>query len=117
MPIDDERGRFSRIKSRGHAKLQTAVTTGGARGSEEGIQESLERLREILMSQRRERAEFLAEEAERIEANEQAAQRARNERNEKYERLQQAFERTNRWKDEETAGGNGEGSKRAQGAN
>ena len=117
MPIDDERGRFSRIKSGGHAKLQTAVATEGARGLGDGVQGSLGRLQEMLMSQRREQAEFLAEGTERIEANKQAAQRARNERNEKYERLQQAFGRTNRRKDEEDAGGNGEESERVRGTN
>lgn len=115
MPVDDERGRFSRIKSRGHAKSQTAVATEGGCGPEDGVQESLGRLQEMLVSRRREHAGVPAEEEKRIEANKQVAQRARNERNEKYERLQQAFKRMNKWKDEENAEGGGEESKRVQG--
>jgi len=69
----------------------------------------------MLLVQRGEQAGFYTEEEKRIETGKRAAQRAQNERNEKYERLQRAFERMNRWKDEEKAEAAGEESGRVQG--
>jgi molybdopterin converting factor small subunit len=112
MPIDDERRRFSKTKARAHTIPQTAG--GGELGSEGGVQETLQRLEEMLLSQRRQRAEFLEEEEKRAAANNEVAQRARNERKEKYERLQQAFERMSSWKDNEATR---EESRRVQGMN
>ena len=112
MPIDDERRRFSKTKARAHTEPQFAGE--GVSGSEGGVQETLQRLEEMLLSQRRQRTEFLDEEEKRVEANKEVAQRTRSERKEKYERLQQAFERMNSWKDNEATG---EESRRVQGMN
>lgn len=117
MPIDDERRRFCRTKTTAHDEPQTGTATEGELEPKATVQESLQRLQEMLLSQRRERAELLSGEEKRIEAKKEAVQRARNERNEKYERLQQVFERMNEWKSEDEAEAAGERSKRAQGAN
>lgn len=109
MPINDERRRFRGTKAIADAKPQAKVTTEGELGSKDRIQESLQKLREMLLSQR---GEFLAGKEEQIEANKEAVQRARKERDEKYERLQQAFERMNNRKDE-----GAEAAKRVQGTN
>lgn len=103
MPIDDERRRFRRTKATPDNNPQSAVATEGELGSKGGVQESLQELQETLLLQHGERAEFRLEEEKRIEANKQAAQRARAERNEKHERLKRAFEKMDRWKDEENA--------------
>lgn len=105
MPIDDERRRFSRTKAVTDTKPNIAVATGGRLGPKEEAHETLQRLQEMLQSQRRERAEVQVEEEKRMEANKQAAQRGRVNRNEKYERLQQAFERMNEWKEEQSGEG------------
>lgn len=115
MPINDERRRFGRAKATPDTEPPTAAATGGTPGPKDGVQESLQSLQETLLLQRNERAEFRAEEEKRIQASEEAVRRARDERNEKYERLQQAFERVDRWKDEEKAEAAREQSKRAQG--
>ena len=114
MPIHDERRRFGKAKATPVIKPQTVVATEGKSGSKDDVQESLQRLQEMLLLQRNEPAEFGVEEEKRIKANKEAAERARNERNEKYERLRQAFDRMNRWMDEERAGAAREESKRDQ---
>jgi len=114
MPIDDERRRFGRAKTTSGTKPQTAVPTTDGSELKDGVQESLQRLQEMLL-QRGERVGFREEEKKRLETHELAARHARSERNEKYERLQQASERMNRWKDEEKTEAAGEESKRAQG--
>lgn len=103
MPIDDERRRIGRTKGTAQAKPQAIVATEGELDSKVRVQESLQRLLDISISQRGEQAEVLAEEEERVEANKRAAQRARNERDERYERMQQAFERAKKRQDEEEA--------------
>ena len=115
MPIDDERRRFGKAKGTPSTKPQIAVATEDESGARDGIQESLERLQELLLLQRGERTEFREEEEKRIKSNKEAMEHAWTERNEKYERLQQAFERINRWKDEEETRASGEESKEAQG--
>ena len=115
MPINDERRRFGRAKATLDTEPQVAVATEGTSGPKDGIQESLQGLQEILLSQRDERAGFRAEEENRVKANEEAMRRARDERNEKYERLQRAFERVHRWKDEDKAEAAREESRRTQG--
>ena len=115
MPINDERRRFGRAKTTSGTKPQNAVPTADVPELKDGIQESLQRLQEMLLLQRGERVGFGEEEKKRMEAHELAAQHARSERNEKYERLRQASERMNRWKDEEKIEAVGEESKRAQG--
>lgn len=111
MPIDDERRRLGRTKTTPGRKSQTIVATEGKSGSKD-VQESLQRLQEML--QRQEPAGLHEGEENRIEANKEAAKRAQNERNEKYERLRQAFERMNRWMDEEKAEAAREESRRVQ---
>lgn len=115
MPIDDERRRFGEAKTVPDTKPQTAVCTADEPRPKDGVRESLQQLQEMLLLQRGEQIGFREEEEKRIKAHQLAAQHARNERNEKYERLREAFERTNRWKDEEKAEAAGEESKRAQG--
>jgi len=115
MPIDDERRRFGRAKTAPGTEPQTAVSTADEPRPEDGVRESLQGLQEMLLLQRGEQIGFREKEEKRIKAHELAAQHARNERKEKYERLRQAFERANRWKDEEKAEAAGEESKRAQG--
>ena len=115
MPIDDERRRLGRAKAAPGVDPPSATSTKHESAPKDRAQESMQRLHEMLLLQRDERAEFRAEEEKRIETNEQAAQRARNERNEKYERLQQAFARMNRWKDEEKTEAAREESKLVQG--
>lgn len=117
MPIDDEGRRFCRTKGTANANPQTSIATEGELEPKVRVQESLQRLQEMLLSQRHERADFLAAGEKRIEANERTAQRARDERNEKYERLQQAFERVNKWKVEQEAEAAGEKLKGVRGAN
>jgi len=114
MPIDDERRRFRRANTTPSTKLQTAVSTKDESEWKDRVQEPLQKLHETLLLQRNERAGF-REEEKRIEAHKLAAQYGRNERNEKYERLQRAFERMNRWKDEEKAEAAREESKGIQG--
>ena len=104
MPIEDERRRFQEAKA-----IAQADVTG------EEVHESLHELQEALLLQRRERAEFLAEEENRIEARKEIAKRAREERSEKYERLQQAFKRMGGWKGEEETAAEREGMKGVQG--
>lgn len=101
MPIDDERQRFRRAKTTPNIKLQTAVSTKDESDPKDRMRESLQELQETLLLQRDERAGFREEEEKRTEAHKVAAKYGRRERNEKYERLQQAFERMNRWRDEE----------------
>jgi len=115
MPINDERRRFGRTKATSGTGPQAAVPTKGEPGQGGGVQESLQMLQDMLVLQRGEQAEFRGEEEKRIEASKQTVQRVRNERNEKYERMQQAFERMNRWRDEDKAEAAGEESKRVQG--
>ena len=115
MPIDDERRRFTRPKTTPRVKPQTVISTKDEAESKDEVQESLQRLQDMLLLQQGERAEFREEEEKRLEAHKLRAQRTRNERNEKYERLQRAFERMNRWKEEEKAELAEEESKRAQG--
>ena len=115
MPIDDERRRFNRTKTTAGTKPQATGSTRDEPEPKNEVQESLQRLQEMLLLQRGEQVGFRAEEEKRIEAHELATQHARNERNEKYERLRQASERMSRWKDEEKAEAAGEESGRAQG--
>lgn len=104
MPIDDERRRFRRTTTTPGTKSQATVSAKDGLDPKERVQASLHTLQEMLLDQRDERAGFREEAERRVEAHKLAAQRGRSERNEKYERLQQAFERMNRWRDEEKAG-------------
>jgi hypothetical protein len=117
MPIDDERRRFYKTKATARSQPQASVATEGELGSKGRVQESLQRLQEMLRSQRGEQASLLAGEGGRIEAHKRKAQHARNGQNDKYEGLQQAFEQMKKEEEEEEVEAARERLRRVQGAN
>ena len=115
MPIDDERRRLSRTKAMPGTAPQIRTSAIGEPEPKERVEESLQRLYEMVLLERAKQVEFCEREEERVQTQRQAVQRARNDRNERHDRLQQAFERLDRWRGEEGAEAAREESRRSQG--